>query len=112
VNLDRKAFARLKRGRSQPEARLDLHGMTLAQAEPALHRFLSSAQARGLRLVLVITGKGQGRDDWGPIPEAPGILKRTIPAWLAADPSVLQVTEAHQRHGGAGAFYVTLRRAK
>src|SRR6056297_1367688 len=52
--LDRRTAAKLRRGRTRPEARLDLHGMTLAQAHPALIRFLGDAHTRNLRLVLVI----------------------------------------------------------
>ena len=112
--MDRKAFVRMKRGKSRPEARLDLHGMTLADAEGALAQFIFRAHGQGKRLVLVITGKGRDRDDGGPIPVRTGILRRQVPEWLTRPPLsavVLEVTEAHQRHGGAGALYVYLRRA-
>ncbi len=113
VQMDRKAFMRMSRGKLKPEAKIDLHGMTLAQAHPALTRFILSAQADGRRLVLVVTGKGRDRDDGGPIPAPRGILKHQVPMWLAQPPLVplvLQITEAHQRHGGGGAYYVYLRR--
>ncbi|WP_341540294.1 Smr/MutS family protein [Rhodovulum euryhalinum] len=113
--MDRKAFARLRGGKLSPEARIDLHGMTLAQAHPALNGFILRAQAEGRRLVLVITGKGLGPDGDGPIPERRGVLKRQVPHWLHQPPlsaAVLQVAEAHRRHGGEGAFYVYLRRAR
>ncbi|MDJ0857483.1 MAG: Smr/MutS family protein [Dinoroseobacter sp.] len=113
VHMGRKAFQQLKRGRLEPEGRLDLHGMTLAQAHPALNRFILGAQAQGKRLVLVITGKGKHRDDGGPIPQKLGVLRHQVPHWLQIPPlnsAVLQVTPAHLRHGGAGAYYVYLRR--
>ncbi|TCO73421.1 DNA-nicking Smr family endonuclease [Rhodovulum euryhalinum] len=115
IRMDRKAFARLRGGKLSPEARIDLHGMTLAQAHPALNGFILRAQAEGRRLVLVITGKGLGPDGDGPIPERRGVLKRQVPHWLHQPPlsaAVLQVAEAHRRHGGEGAFYVYLRRAR
>jgi DNA-nicking Smr family endonuclease len=111
--MDRKAFDRLRRGKLKPEARLDLHGMTLDQARPALTRFLMSSHAQGRRLVLVITGKGKSADDAGPIPARRGLLRHNVPAWLQQPPLaqiVLQVTQAHLRHGGSGALYVYLRR--
>ncbi|SLN33366.1 Smr/MutS family protein [Pseudooctadecabacter jejudonensis] len=115
VQMDNKAYGRLKRGKLKPEARIDLHGMTLAQAHPALTGFvLRSAQA-GYRLVLVITGKGKHRDDGGPIPTKFGVLRHQVPQWLAMAPLsalVLQVSEAHVRHGGGGAYYVYLRRSR
>ena len=111
--MDRKQFLRMKRGKTQPEARIDLHGMTLAQAHPALTRFLVDANDRGLRTVLVITGKGRAGDEMGPMPQRRGVLKQQVPHWLSSGPLrqiVQQVTEAHLRHGGAGAYYVRLRR--
>ena len=115
VRMDQRAFQRLKRGRLYPEARIDLHGMTLDQAHPALTGFVMRSYAEGMRLVLVITGKGKARDDGGPIPVRFGVLKHQVPQWLKMaplGPIVLQVTEAHQKHGGSGAYYVYLRRVR
>ncbi len=113
VRMDRKAFGRMTRGKLKPEARIDLHGMTLAEAHPALVRFVLAAHAQGCRLALVVTGKGRDRDEGGPIPAPRGILRHQVPLWLSQPPLaalVLQLTEAHRRHGGGGAFYVYLRR--
>lgn len=115
VAMDRKAFGKLKRGKLKPEGRIDLHGKTLAQAHPALNRFVLGAHAQGKRLVLVITGKGKDRDSGGPIPERLGVLRHQVPHWLTTPPLssvVLQVTPAHLRHGGAGAYYVYLKRSR
>lgn len=113
VRMDQKAFSRLKRGKSKPDARIDLHGMTAATAHTALIAFLLRAHADGKRLVLVITGKGRSVDDVGQVPRQAGVLRRQLPHWLELPPLrqiVLQTTPAHQRHGGSGAFYVYLRR--
>ena len=113
VQMDQKAFGRLRRGKLKPEARLDLHGMTLAQAHPELVGFILRSSRAGHRLVLVITGKGKHRDDGGPIPTKFGVLRHQVPQWLKMAPLgglVLQVTESHIRHGGQGAYYVYLRR--
>lgn len=113
VTMDRKRYSKLKRGRLSPEARIDLHGMTIAQAHPALTGFILDAAARGLRLVLVITGKGKTKPDHGPIPERHGVLRHQVPHWLHTAPlrgHVLQIAEAHISHGGQGAYYVYLRR--
>jgi DNA-nicking Smr family endonuclease len=115
VRMDRRKHTRMVRGKLDPEARIDLHGMTLAEAHPALAGFILASRARGLRLVLVITGKGRTRpgDDLGPIPRRPGALKIEVPRWLRTGPiapSVLEVREAHHRHGGTGAYYVYLRK--
>ena len=111
VTMDARTHRDLARGKLRPEARIDLHGMTLATAKPELTGFLLSAQASGRRLVLVITGKGKG--DHGPLPTRSGALRHEVPHWLAMAPLarvVMQVVPAHFRHGGAGAYYVWLRR--
>ncbi|NBO20507.1 MAG: DNA mismatch repair protein MutS, partial [Rhodobacteraceae bacterium] len=113
LRMDAKQFGRMTRGKLMPEARIDLHGLTLAEAHPELIRFILNAQSQGLRLVLVITGKGKRRDDTGPIPQRIGALRHQVPQWLRMSPmgpAVLQVAEAHLRHGGSGAYYVYLRR--
>jgi DNA-nicking Smr family endonuclease len=114
LRMDAKTHSRMTRGKLAPEARIDLHGMTLAEAHPELIRFILGAQAQGLRLVLVITGKGKAGQDMGPIPQRTGALRHQVPHWLRLPPlgaAVLQVSEAHLKHGGAGAYYVYLRRA-
>lgn len=115
VQMDTKAFGRMKRGKLKPEGKLDLHGMRIDTAHPALVRFILTAQAQGKRLVLVITGKGKDRDESGPIPTPRGVLRNQVPQWLSLPPlvqAVLQVTPAHISHGGDGAYYVYLRRTR
>lgn len=115
LRMDAKAFTRMSRGKLSPEARIDLHGLTLAEAHPELIRFILNAQSQGLRLVLVITGKGKRIEDDGPIPQRVGVLKHNVPQWLRMPPlgpAILQVAEAHLKHGGSGAYYVYLRRTR
>jgi len=114
--MDAGLHRRLVRGKLAPEARIDLHGMTRAQAQPALTGFLMSAHARGARLVLVITGKGRDHDgDDLAVPRRSGALRHDLPHWLAAAPLraiVLDLRPAHRSHGGGGAFYVYLRKRR
>ena len=113
VQMDHKSYGRMKKGKLSPEGRIDLHGMTLAQAHPAVTRFILDAHASGKRLVLVITGKGKPRDGGAVV--RPGVLKHQLPHWLHSAPLksvILQVSEAHLRHGGSGAYYVYLRRSR
>lgn len=105
--FDQPTRRKLAKGRLEVEAKVDLHGMTQGEAHGFLLSFLHAAHARGLRYVLVVTGKGAsfGSD---------GILKRAVPSWLAT-PSfrglVSGFDEAARNHGGAGALYLRLRRA-
>ncbi|MGV6810807.1 MAG: Smr/MutS family protein [Brevirhabdus sp.] len=115
VRMDKNRFGDMKRGKIKPEARIDLHGMTLAQAHPALNAFVIGQYERGARLVLVITGKGKSKPEPGPIPTRVGVLKHQVPHWLTSPPLsqvVLQISQAHQRHGGIGAYYVYLKRRR
>ena len=105
----------MSKGKLAPDARIDLHGMTVSEAHPELIRFILNAYSDGLRLVLVITGKGKAGPDVGPIPQRYGVLKHQVPNWLRSAPLgglILQVSEAHLKHGGAGALYVYLRRVR
>ncbi len=116
--LDRATETRLRKGRRDPDARLDLHGMTATRAHTALIGFISRSRAAGCRLVLVITGKG-GPDGWSdrrPFGDSgPGVLRREAPVWLSTPPlsgMVVNVSRAHPRHGGDGALYVYLKRPR
>lgn len=113
LQMDAKTHGKMTRGKLTPEARIDLHGLTLSEAHPELIGFILNAQSAGMRLVLVITGKGKRGQDIGPIPQRMGALRHQVPQWLRLPPlgpSVLQVSEAHLKHGGTGAYYVYLRR--
>ena len=115
VHMDHKSFGKMRRGKLVPEARIDLHGMTMNEAHPELVAFILGSHAVGRRLVLVITGKGKDRDEGGPIPTRQGVLRHQVPQWLALPPlnhAILQVTPAHLKHGGHGAYYVYLRRGR
>jgi DNA-nicking Smr family endonuclease len=112
--LGRRLKQRVARGREPIDARLDLHGFTQAQAHTALVHFLRGAQADGARIVLVVTGKGTAKSANANERE-PGVLKRQVPLWLALPefrPLVVGFEHAHIGHGGQGALYIRLRRAR
>jgi DNA-nicking Smr family endonuclease len=105
--LGRRMRTRVARGKEAIDARIDLHGLTQAQAHSALLHFLRNAQARDARLLLVITGKGRGSE--------PGVLRRQVPQWLGLPEFrslVVGFEDAHIAHGGEGALYVRLRRTR
>jgi DNA-nicking Smr family endonuclease len=110
VGLDRRQKQRLARGTQTIDGRIDLHGRTQSEAHAALLGFLRRAQAEGARYVLVITGKSSG-----PGSGERGVLKRQVPMWLRLPEfrlHVLAVEDAHAAHGGEGALYVRVRRAR
>jgi DNA-nicking Smr family endonuclease len=108
--IDRRTKQKLRRGREQIEARLDLHGMTQAQAHSALSRFLRSAQSEGMKFVIVVTGKGLR----GASGSERGVLRREVPRWLGMPEFrdvVVGFEVASITHGGEGALYVRVRRS-
>jgi DNA-nicking Smr family endonuclease len=119
TGLDGRTADRLRRGLLQPDAKLDLHGLTEAAAHRALITFIKGAHARGVRLALVVTGKG-GREEPADAPfdlefdrRTRGVLKMMTPRWLQERDLVdlvADVRSAHRKHGGGGALYVYLRK--
>jgi DNA-nicking Smr family endonuclease len=114
--LNGRTAERLNRGDVDPQARLDLHGMTERAAHGALITFIRGAWSRGLRLVIVVTGKGAKAaqaDEPFVMDSRRGILKTLTPRWLA-EPElaglIADVRSAHRSHGGGGALYVYLRK--
>jgi DNA-nicking Smr family endonuclease len=120
AQFDRKKAKKIRAGRIEIDARIDLHGMRQDEAHAALRAFLHRTQARGLRWVLVITGKGRSgadRDDEASFDMTRnrdrGVLKRNVPRWLE-EPDIrhliVSYTTAAIPHGGEGALYVHLRK--
>lgn len=122
--LDGGLQRKLRRGRIEPDAKIDLHGLTQPQAHQRLRADVLRHRANGVRCLLVVTGKGSASalarhtlhgNDISHTPERRGVLRDSLPHWLADAefrPHVAAVRPAHPRHGGGGAFYVWLRRQR
>lgn len=114
VPVEPRLLRSVKKRAEMVDSRTDLHGLRQAQAHQRLVSFLIAAQARGDKLVLVITGKGS-TDNPPMDPDERGVLRRLVPHWLA-EPGlrsvVLGFSEAAREHGGGGALYVRLRRKR
>jgi len=105
--LEKPVKRKLSRGHLALEARIDLHGMIQSEAHGILLDFLIRAHERGMRHVLVITGKGSslGSD---------GALKRAVPLWFSKTEFRYLISSyepAARQHGGEGALYVRLSRS-
>lgn len=116
--LGRRLKQRVVRGREPIDDRIDLHGKTQKEAHAALLRFLRQAQANGAKTVLVVTGKGTGRQSGSHERDGAserGVLRRQVPLWLSLPELrsfVVGFEDAHLHHGGEGALYVRLRRGR
>ena len=106
ATLERAREKAMRQGDIEIDARLDLHGMTQAQAFEALAVFMQRCAKTGQRHLLIITGKGR---------DGAGVLRAQLKNWLGQlpqAPAILALRPASVRHGGAGAFYVLLRKPK
>ncbi len=106
--VDRRTADNLRKGRTEIEARIDLHGMTQAEAHRALTSFIVGQHEAGRRCVLVVTGKGTWR-------EGGGVLREAVPRWLNGPdlrPRLLSFTHAQRKDGGEGALYILLKRIR
>jgi DNA-nicking Smr family endonuclease len=121
TGLDRRSERRMTRGQVEIEGRIDLHGTGIERSRERLLKFLVTSRAHGLRLVLVITGKGASPfarhtlhgSDLFHAPERQGRLRRVVPDWFHDSEfrqHIAGFKPAHPRHGGGGAFYVKLRK--
>ena len=112
--LDATWDKRLRNGQASPDFTIDLHGETLASAHIRLNQCLHIAIRNGARLILLITGR-PARDNPRLPPTSRGVIRASVGDWLAASPHashIAAVRNAHPRHGGAGAMYLILKRAR
>ena len=112
--LDATWDKRLRNGQASPDFTIDLHGETLASAHIRLNQCLHIAIRSGARLILLITGR-PARDNPRLPPTSRGVIRASVGDWLAASPHashIAAVRNAHPRHGGAGAMYLILKRAR
>ena len=109
VGVDPLVLARLRNGQYSPESHVDLHGMNARQAYEALIWFFKNAYQRGMRTVVVVTGRGRNS------PDGVGVLRPLLQRWLCREPFkrvVLAFCTAKPGDGGPGAVYVLLRKYK
>lgn len=114
--IDNSTLTKFKREEFRPEAVLDLHGMTESKAFDAVEDFVAKSYNRGLRCIIIITGKGlphPGDDD--DIFATKGILHKSVPQWLNLPhlrAAILIYKHPSAKLGGGGALYILLRRNK
>lgn len=115
TTLDGSWDRRIASGGAAPERTIDLHGCTVAQAHQRLLRELDRALADDVRVVLVVTGKAPKSDASRIDLPLRGIIRASIHDWVGASRHaghIASIRAAHPKHGGAGALYIILRRAK
>lgn len=99
-------YKKLRQGRYEIDARLDLHRLSVKQARMDVHSFIQDAMQYGLRTVLILHGKGQRKTEQ----EKTAVLKGYVQHWLQELEEVQAFHSAQPVHGGTGAVYVLLRK--
>lgn len=99
-------YKKLRQGRYDIDARLDLHRLSVKQARIDVHSFIQEAMQYGLRTVLILHGKGQRKTEQ----EKTAVLKGYVNRWLQDLEEVQAFHSAQPVHGGTGAVYVLLRK--
>ena len=96
--IERRLKRELSRGRAAIDGALDLHGLTQAEAHQALRGFLRHSQARGARLVIVVTGKGGPLDESAVGPTSAACLSGSRPNGCAS-PTCARSCSASRKPG-------------
>ena len=116
IRIDKNKLSLLKRGKIKPEKILDLHGLTSVEAKTKAIEFTKTNFNLGLRLLLIITGKGKIKiNDLKREELKTGVLRKSLKSWLYESdlrPYILGIVSSHISHGGEGAFYVYLKNNK
>lgn len=113
--LDTSWERKLARGGVEPDVTIDLHGHGLDAAHARLLAGLVQASAMGARVILLVSGKHRPHGHHDERGERRGAIRAKLLDWLAASPHanhIAAVRPAQQRHGGAGAVYIVLRRTR
>ena len=107
IQVNKRMRVKLERGLIRPEATLDLHGKTIIQAQSTLNNFVMDSIKKGIRCILIITGKKKTQSG------SKGVIRENLPSWLKEKElanSVLFHCFATNRDGADGARYVLLRK--
>lgn len=99
-------YRKLRQGKYQIDARLDLHKMTIETAREKVFSFINDCMKYDLRTVLIMPGKGDRNT------EDPALLKSYLIHWLPQLNDVMAYHTAQPKDGGAGAFYVLLKKSE
>ena len=88
-------FRKLKQGRYEAEARLNLHRMGVERARREVFEFILQAEQYGMRSVLVIHGKGEHGEER----EQASLIKGCVDHWLRQIEQVQAFHSARPQHG-------------
>ena len=97
---------------------IDLHGYSLEQANKTVEDFIKKSYLDGVNKLIVVTGKGlHSQNEKDPyVSKDLSILKYSVPEFLSTNKSLMniiyEIKDAKIEDGGAGAFYIYLKKNK
>lgn len=97
-------FRKLRLGKYDLQARLDLHRKSLKEAREEVLNFLRQCQRMDIRTVIIVHGKGEKSNP-------PAMMKSFVATWLEQITDVMCFHSALRQHGGNGALYVMLKKS-
>ena len=98
--------------------KLDLHGLSLNQANKIVKKFIIESFEKGYKKILIITGKGlKSKVHKNPyLSEQMNILKYSVPEFIKNDEDLFEkisrISTADLKDGGEGAFYIFFKKVK
>ena len=98
--------------------KLDLHGLSLNQANKIVKKFIIESFEKGYKKILIITGKGlKSKVHKNPyLSEQMNILKYSVPEFIKNDENLFEkinrISTADLKDGGEGAFYIFFKKVK
>ena len=98
--------------------RLDLHGLSLNQANKIVKKFIIKSFKEGYKKLLIITGKGlRSKVHKNPYLSAQmNVLKYSVPEFIKNDKDLIEkisrISTADLKDGGEGAFYIFFKKVK
>ena len=110
INFNKKVFLKTRS--------IDLHGYTLEQANKAIKSFVKNSYLEKINKLIVVTGKGlRSQNEKDPyVSKDLSILKYSVPEFLSTNKSLMniiyEIKDAKIEDGGAGAFYIYLKKNK
>jgi DNA-nicking Smr family endonuclease len=97
---------------------IDLHGYTLDEANKTIENFINKAFSENINKLIIVTGKGlHSENEKDPyVSKDLGILKYSVPEFINNNANLMnminEITDAKIEDGGAGAFYIFLKKNK
>ncbi len=95
---------------------IDLHGFNLEQANTKIEKIINDSYQNGTSKIIVVTGKGLHsnveKDPY--VSKDLSILKYSVPEYIKNNPElmkkIIEIKNAEIEDGGAGAFYIFLKK--